>query len=101
MDRLTKIVVLAWICAAIALQVWVQTPGWPNLPLIALLVAIVSITLGFFEPKAIAGLLAISYLVPVLVRTFHGGSPYAPISGSDTLARSHERWFLTGKMSMV
>jgi O-antigen ligase/polysaccharide polymerase Wzy-like membrane protein len=77
-DRLTKIVVLAWICAAIALQIWVQTPGWPNLPLIGALVAAVSLAAGFVEPRAVAVVLAISYLFPVIVRTLHGGTAYAP-----------------------
>jgi hypothetical protein len=77
-DRLTKIVVLAWICAAIALQIWVQTPGWPNLPLIGALVAVVAVAVGFFAPRLIAVVLAISYIFPVLVRTFHGGAAYAP-----------------------
>jgi len=77
-DRLTKIVVLAWICAAIALQIWVQTPGWPNLPMIGALVAAVSLAAGFFEPRLIAVVLAIAYIFPVLVRTLHGGTAYAP-----------------------
>jgi hypothetical protein len=77
-DRLTKIVVLAWISAAIAFQIWVQTPGWPNLPMIAALVAAVSLTAGFFEPRLIAVVLATAYIFPVLVRTFHGGTAYAP-----------------------
>ena len=78
MDRLTKIVVLAWICAAIAFQIWTQRSGWPNLPLIAAGVAAVSLAAGFFEPRLIAAVLAISYIFPVLVRTLHGGTPYAP-----------------------
>jgi hypothetical protein len=77
-DRLTKIVVLAWICAAIALQIWVQTPHWPNLPVIAALVAVVSLAAGYFEPRLIAPVLAISYIFPVVVRTLHGGAAYAP-----------------------
>jgi len=77
-DRLTKIVVLAWICAAIALQIWVQTPHWPNLPVIAALIAAVSLAAGYFEPRLIAPVLAVSYIFPVLVRTFHGGTAYAP-----------------------
>jgi hypothetical protein len=77
-DRLTKIVVLAWICAAIALQIWVQTPGWPNLPVIGALVAAVTLAAGYFEPRLIAPVLAISYIFPVLVRTLHGGTAYAP-----------------------
>ena len=48
MDRLTKIVVLAWISAAIAFEIWVQIPGWPNLPMIGALVAAVSMAAGFF-----------------------------------------------------
>ena len=78
MDRLTKIVVLAWICAAIAFQVWVQTPGWPNLPLVAAVVAAASLTAGVLEPRLIAAVLAVSYLFPVILRTLHGGSAYAP-----------------------
>jgi hypothetical protein len=77
-DRLTKIVVLAWICAAIALQIWVQTPHWPNLPVIAALIAAVSLAAGYFQPRLIAPVLAVSYIFPVLVRTFHGGTAYAP-----------------------
>jgi O-Antigen ligase len=77
-DRLTKIVVLAWICAAIAFQVWVQTPGWPNLPLVAAVVAAASLTAGVLEPRLIAAVLAVSYLFPVILRTLHGGSAYAP-----------------------
>jgi len=77
-DRLTKIIVLAWISAAIAFQIWVQTPGWPNLPLIAAFVAAVSLAAGFIEPRAISVVLAISYIFPVLVRTLHGGTAYAP-----------------------
>ena len=78
MDRLTKIVVLAWICAAIALQIWVQTPRWPSLPTIGALVAAVALAAGFFNPLLIAPVLAISYIFPVLVRTLHGGTAYAP-----------------------
>jgi hypothetical protein len=77
-DRLTKIVVLAWICAAIALQIWVLTPHWPNLPVIGALVAAVSMTAGYFDPRLIAPVLAVSYIFPVLVRTLHGGAAYAP-----------------------
>jgi hypothetical protein len=77
-DRLTKIVVLAWISAAIAFQIWVQTPGWPNLPMIGGLVAAVSLAAGFFEPRLIAVVLALAYIFPVLIRTLHGGTAYAP-----------------------
>jgi hypothetical protein len=77
-DRLTKIVVLAWIGAAIVFQIWVQTPGFPHLPLLSAIVAVVSVAVGFFDPRFVAGVLAISYSFPVLIRSYFGGAPYAP-----------------------
>ena len=55
-----------------------QTPGWPHLPLVAALVAAVSLALGFLDPRLIAIVLVISYSFPVLIRSYFGGSPYAP-----------------------
>ena len=42
------------------------------------LVAVGSLALGFLDPRLIALVLVISYSFPVLIRSYFGGSPYAP-----------------------
>lgn len=78
MDRLTKIVVLGWTSAALALEIWLLSSGWPGLPLLTLIVAAAMIGLGAFQRRAVALVLAFSYIFPALVGIWHGGSHYSP-----------------------
>lgn len=78
MERLTKIAVIAWMCAALALETWLLSSGWPNLPLLTLTVAVATAILGRYWRHTVAPLLAVSYAFPAIARWWHGGVPYAP-----------------------
>jgi O-antigen ligase/polysaccharide polymerase Wzy-like membrane protein len=77
-DRLTKIVVLVWTSAALALEIWLLTSGWSNLPLLMIGVGALMLVLGLFQKKIIALVLVAAYAFPALVGIWHGGAHYTP-----------------------
>jgi hypothetical protein len=79
-DRLTKIAVLVWTAAALALEIWLLTSGWSNLPVLTVGVAALMLALGWYQKKivALALVLVVAYLFPALVSLWHGGAHYTP-----------------------
>lgn len=72
MERATKLIVFLWACAALAFVVHLVARGWGELQMIALAVFAASAALTAYSRKAIALVLAVAYLFPVLIRTVHG-----------------------------
>lgn len=72
MERLTKIAITLWACAAVALQVWLLHYSWRQLPLLALVAVLSMAVLSSFDRRAVALVLATVYVFPVLVRYTRG-----------------------------
>ena len=78
MERLTKIVVLSWACAALACDIWLLSSSWPSLPLLACVVAAALAAISAFDRRVVGLVIAFAYVSPALIRILHGGAPYAP-----------------------
>jgi len=71
MDRATKLAVLGWVCAAVALQTWL-TPGWRELELLTAAAFVVAALLTAFKPGLVAAVLVFTYVFPALIRLSQG-----------------------------
>lgn len=78
MERLTKILITAWACAAVAWQV-TRMLSWPNLPLLAAAAALAAFLLVRLDRRAVGAVLVFAYIFPAVLRMAHG-SPYTPFA---------------------
>ena len=78
MERLTKIVVLGWLGAALALEIWVLGGSLPDVPWLSAGAALLMAVLVAFDRRAVALVLLFSYFFPVLFRYWFGGPHYSP-----------------------
>jgi O-antigen ligase len=72
MDRLTKLVVVAWAVAALAAEIWIWRGAWRALPEIALASFIVAALLAAIDRRAIGLVLAFAYVFPLLIYLYMG-----------------------------
>ncbi len=70
MDRATKLIVVGWACTALAAEIWLLG-GW-RLPLFALSAFTLAAVLTAFDRRAIAFVLALTYLCPALIYLYTG-----------------------------
>jgi hypothetical protein len=66
MERATKLLVVGWTGAALALEVWVLRGAWPGLPLLAAGGFTGAAALAAFDRRAVAIVLACAYVFPTL-----------------------------------
>ena len=67
MERVTKIAVIAWSVAAIAIEIWLLRGAWPGLPLTALIAAAVVAAVSIYDRRVVAVVLGLAYVFPALV----------------------------------
>ena len=65
MDRATKLIVLGWACTALAAEIWLL--GGARLPVVALSAFMLAAVLTALDRRAIALVLAFTYLCPALI----------------------------------
>jgi len=71
MDRATKLIVVGWACTALAAEIWLLGGGW-RLPLFALSVFTLAAVVTVFDRRAIAFVLALTYVCPALIYLYTG-----------------------------
>ena len=67
MDRVTKLIVVVWACTALAAEIWLFRGAWRGLPAFALSVFALAAVLTAFDRRAIALVLALTYVCPALI----------------------------------
>ena len=72
MERATKLLVLAWVCSGVAVDVWLLSGGWPRLPLLAAILFGVSTCFAALGWRAAGVVLLFTYTYPVVIKVFHG-----------------------------
>jgi hypothetical protein len=77
MERATKLVVLAWVGAALAFDIWLLRGAWPRLVLIAPVGIALTAALAAVDRRAVALVLAIGYVFPALTYRYVGS--YSPL----------------------
>lgn len=78
LERLTKLLLVVWVVAALALEARLLSGGWPHLPLMMAAGILVAAVTSAVWPRAVVLVLLPTYFVQVLVRYAFGGPPYAP-----------------------
>jgi hypothetical protein len=71
MDRATKLIVVGWACTALAAEIWLLGGGW-RLPLFALSAFTLAAIVTVFDRRAIAFVLALTYVCPALIYLYTG-----------------------------
>lgn len=70
-DRATKVAVLCWTAAALALQTWL-TPGWRDLQAINAAVFAAAALLAIVDPRSVFAVLALTYVFPTIINVWRG-----------------------------
>ncbi len=78
LERLTKLLLVAWVAAALAFEARLLSGGWPHLPLLMAAGILGIAVASALWARAVAVVLLPAYFVQVLVRYAVGGPPYAP-----------------------
>jgi hypothetical protein len=66
-ERLTKICILGWSIAALAVELWLLRGAWPSLPITIAVACAAVAAASAFQPRVIAGVLVLTYVFPTLV----------------------------------
>jgi hypothetical protein len=77
-ERVTKLVVLAWVALALLVEIWIVSGSWPALVPASLALAGVFVALGTLTPNSVGLVLVFAYVVPTIIHLVRGGPPYAP-----------------------
>ncbi|MEQ1730125.1 MAG: hypothetical protein ABL982_17290, partial [Vicinamibacterales bacterium] len=78
MERLTKLLLVAWVASALAFEARLLSGGWPHLPLLMAASLVGAAVASVLTPRAVVVVLLPTYVVQVLVRLAVGGPHYAP-----------------------
>lgn len=78
MERFTKLLLIAWVAAALVIEARLLSGGWPQLPWLMAAGVLGAAVAASITPRAVSVVLLATYAVPVLVRLMTGGRPYAP-----------------------
>ena len=71
MDRATKFIVVGWACTALAAEIWLLGGAW-RLPLFSVSAFALAAVLTTFDRRAIAIVLALTYVCPALIYLYTG-----------------------------
>ncbi|MEO7158778.1 MAG: O-antigen ligase family protein, partial [Vicinamibacterales bacterium] len=72
LERLTKLLLLLWVIAALALQNWLLHASWPQLPLYTVLLTAGLAAASWFDRRSVAVVLGVAYVFPVITRYTRG-----------------------------
>jgi hypothetical protein len=72
MERVTKLFVVGWACAALAAQVWLLRGAWPGLWFLAIAAFTAAAALNAFNARGVSIVLLFAYIYPAVIRLSHG-----------------------------
>jgi len=78
LERLTKLLLVAWVASALAFEARLLSGGWPHLPLLMAAGILGATVASALSPRAVVVVLFPAYFVQVLVRDAIGGPHFAP-----------------------
>jgi hypothetical protein len=102
MERLTKLLVFGWTCAALAIEIYFLRDGWRALPLIAAVACGAACIATALNRRAAGAVLLFTYVFPTLIYAAIGRvyAPYAAVwmaalVGAMTPSALTSRWHLS------
>jgi hypothetical protein len=72
MERATKLLVLAWVLAALAAKAWLMAGDWPALPALVALFTLGAAALVAIDRRGIAAVLVFTSIYPAVIYLTHG-----------------------------
>jgi hypothetical protein len=72
MERATKLFLIGWACAAIALEAWLLRGGWRSLPMLTLAAFAAGVLLALWDRRTVGLILLFAYVFPAIIRLGHG-----------------------------
>jgi O-antigen ligase len=72
MERATKVFLIGWACAAIAVEAWLLRGGWRGLPMLTLGAFAAGALLAMWDRRAVGLVLVFAYVFPAIIRIGHG-----------------------------